>query len=97
LRTWSLEKRCTSLPAAKDRRATFTSRSISLEQCIKDNSTSAVKELTVASWDKSYAVAELNFVDNVGRSFEYCQYLVARNGIIELLGEKSRGQCGFAI
>jgi thioredoxin 1 len=43
------------------------------EQCIKDNSTSAVKELTMTGSCKSYAV-ELNFVDNVSGSFEYRQY-----------------------
>jgi hypothetical protein len=42
-------------------------------------------------------VVELNFVDNVGGSFEYHQYTVARNGTIELLEEKSLGHLGFAI
>jgi hypothetical protein len=66
------------------------------EQCIKDNSTSAVKELTATSSGEGYVV-ELNFVDNVSGSFEYRQYLVTRNGTIELLAEKSLGRCGFAI
>ncbi len=66
------------------------------EQCIRDNSTYVVKELTVTSSGKDYMV-QLNFVDDVDGSFEYRQYLVDRNGTIELLAEESLGHCGFAI
>jgi hypothetical protein len=66
------------------------------EQCIKDNNTSAVKELTVTHSGDDHT-AELNFVDNVSGSFEYRKYLVGREGAIELLAEKSLGDCGFAI
>lgn len=66
------------------------------EQCVKDNNTSAVKELTMTNSGENYAVL-LNYVDNVSGSFEYRQYLVSRNGTIELLTEKSLGHCDFAI
>lgn len=51
------------------------------EQCIKDNGTYTVKELTMTGSGKDYAI-QLNFVDNVIGSFEYREHMVARSGTI---------------